>query len=184
MKNQVLSWLTGVITDPVATMREVSGAKPVGWALAVYLAGTLLAALSSGASPLLVALAWPLFAAGGILLLAALFHLTAGVFGGRGTFGGMLSALGFAGFLYFLVPPLNLMAAALGNVWVPLAVTAMAGLMVWTLVLYVIAVKENYGVSAGMSLMVVLTPLILVGLGMVLIWFVVFFLVMLFMYGL
>jgi len=164
LNNRVLSWLTGVISNPVTTFHEISREKPVGWALAVYLAGVLLVLLALDTG-FLFAVFWLFFAVVGIVILAGVFHLAALLLGGRGGYTGMVCALGFAGFLYFLIPPLYLLGVT-GGIPVRLLVFAFTLLiMLWMLILYALGIKENYQLTAGKSVVVALTPLVLAGLS-------------------
>jgi len=168
LNSRVLSWLTGVISEPVFTLQEVSREKPVGWALVIYLAAIFLVLLSFGISPALVMFMWPLLFIGGFIVLGVLYHLAATLLGGSGPFAGGLSALGFSAFLFFLIPPLQFLASAAGPPGRIFAFLAYMFVFLWIMVLYVIGVKENYRLPVGRSIVVVLTPLFLAGVAAVL----------------
>ncbi len=166
MPEGIFDWLYGVIAGPVEALRAVAERRPTGWALAIV-AG--LAALSSTAGmsqadlgafgrtavERIVHTVLP----GGIILSAVVYfvgigilHLAALLFGGKGTFAGLFSAVGFAQFPAMLSLPLMLLGRLGGPAVGALAIVGSAGLSIWVIALGVIALREAHGMSTGAAI--------------------------------
>lgn len=77
-------------------------------------------------------------------------HLVARWLGGRASFSAALSTLGLASTPLLLYAPVYVVAALTGLAG--LALLAMFGLGIWSIVLDVLAVRETYGVSTGRAI--------------------------------
>lgn len=105
---------------------------------------------------------WLLIAAyggGAVILLteAALLHGTARLLGGSGSWKGILAALGFCGI------PANIGTLAGTFAFIlPAGLVGLAAFFsgLWVLVLIVLALQANYGLSIGRSIAAVLLPII------------------------
>lgn len=91
------------------------------------------------------------------ILSAALVHLTAEALGGRGRALSLLALIGIVQLPAVLLAP----AAILGRLISPLVVSlTTAGLSLWTLVLGILAIRENYGFSTGRAVGAMFLPVI------------------------
>lgn len=166
MSEGVFNWLDGVITGPVEALRAVAEKKPVGWALAVIVGTTTLLSTAGLSQANLDALPGIRFEAllctvlTGVIILSAigyfigvgLLHLAALLFGGKGSFAGLFSAVGFAQFPALLLLPLMVLARIGSPVVAGLSIVASAGISVWVAALGVIALREAHGMSTGAAI--------------------------------
>jgi hypothetical protein len=92
---------------------------------------------------------------------AAVWHLIAEFFGGRGTGKGLFVTLGFAHFPQVFIVPLWAFAALLpvSLKTIVMAVAALA-ILCWSLFLTVTAMKEVYQFSTAKAVLVIVTPLL------------------------
>ncbi|MEW6227690.1 MAG: Yip1 family protein [Bacillota bacterium] len=170
MGEGVFDWLYGVITRPVEALRAVAERKPVGWALVIVIGAwvlSLAAGLSQADFSVLervgfedaLSSALGVLVTLGIILAAvvylaglAILHLSARLFGGKGTFAALFCALGFAEFPMVLSVPL----AVLGRIGGPgidaLSSVASLGLTLWVVVLSVIALREAHKLPTGTAI--------------------------------
>ncbi|MDI7277616.1 MAG: Yip1 family protein [Anaerolineae bacterium] len=166
MSEGVFDWLYGVIAGPVEALRDVAERKPVGWALAVIIgigalssmAGVSQASFDALGGIQLEAVLRSLLS-GGIILCAVgyvigvgILHLAALLFGGKGSFAGLFSAVGFAQFPALLSLPLMALGRAGGPVVTGLTVAASVGLSLWVVALSVIALREAHTMSTGAAI--------------------------------
>lgn len=102
------------------------------------------------------------------LVSAAIWHLTAGLAGGRGEVNGLFCALGYAGLPYFFFIPLVAAAQLLpaGARVFALAVGSVM-LILWTISLKVRALQACYGFSDAKALLVFFTPVLALLAGVV-----------------
>lgn len=93
------------------------------------------------------------------LVSSAIWHLTAGLAGGRGEVNGLFCALGYAGLPYLFFIPLAAAAQFLpdGAKGFTLAVGT-AVIILWTVCLKVRAVQACYGFSGAKALLIFLAP--------------------------
>ncbi|MCX7780299.1 MAG: YIP1 family protein [Negativicutes bacterium] len=100
---------------------------------------------------------------------AAIFGLTAELFGGRGSAAGLFAAMGFAHLPRIFAIPLLLAAALVPAGVRPLIMAGTAIIIMgWTIYLDILAIKGAYGVSGAKALLVVLFPIAaLVVLGII-----------------
>lgn len=160
--------LYDVLFQPRTAMRQIAEAKKTGQALAVV--------ILSGIIPIW-AVYFGLKSAGmhqafGVLVVlqlvgslamwvlgAALWHLIAELFGGKGTAVGLLGALGFAHLPRIFIVPLWVLAALLPAGIRPL-IMGLTGLAIaiWVLYLDVTALKEAHSLSGTKAVLVFLAP--------------------------
>ena len=119
----ILEMLEGVIRKPADAMSEIAREKPIGWALGIFAAATLLNSLtfdytdleelvdfSVRTPPVLLLQVGSALA--GLFVSTAILYLLSLIFKGSGSFWSLFSALGFAQFPIFLNP----LGALLGKV--------------------------------------------------------------------
>ncbi|OPY59696.1 MAG: Yip1 domain protein [Pelotomaculum sp. PtaU1.Bin035] len=180
-----LELVYGVLFDPVKTMESVARRPPAGFAfLIVTILGVLgvttglltvsrvFAASLPGAGlgqflPAVRALA-PLGVIFGLLwgyvkwfAYSAVVHLAAELLGGRGSARGVFAAAGLSGLPSIFMVPVDLLAYWLGAG--KLAVTILVGLaglaaLIWSATLLVIGLMQVHGLTAGRSVLAVLSP--------------------------
>jgi hypothetical protein len=198
----LLETAIGVITSPVATMRSLTAAPRLGWAFAVLVAVGILYGIANYAVTDVQA-AWfegfedpaftdpafervmaatlafltPFFVVAGVAFHALILHGIALLFKGRGAYKGMFVGLSFATIPLVFATPAALLAVVLGMAGLVLWWLATFGLSIWSFVLSVFAVRENYGLTTGKAVGVVLVP---VAIGILLVILLVVFLVFLF----
>lgn len=159
----ILEMLDGVIRKPAAAMSAIAREKPLGWALGIFAAATLLSSLTADYSALeelfdlqaiapYMAVVQVISALVGLFIITGLLYLVSLIFKGTGSFWGLFSALGFAQFPIFLNP----VAAVIGKVG-GTAAAVLSGLLsfavvIWVLVLNIIALRESRTISTGASI--------------------------------
>lgn len=160
--------LYDVLFHPRNAMRQIATDKRAGQALVVVLLSSIIPiwAVYFGLKT-----AGMHHAFGGLLAVqifgslavwffgAALWHIIAELFGGKGTAVGLLSALGFAHLPRIFIVPLWVIAALLPDGLRPIAM-GLTGLiiLVWLLYLDVTALQEAHDLSAAKAVLVFLTP--------------------------
>lgn len=99
---------------------------------------------------------------------AAVWHLIAEFFGGRGSAVGLLAALGFAQLPRIFIVPFWVLAALLpaGTGAVTMAVSALA-IGIWTLYLDIAALRGAHGLSGAKAVLVFLTPVLAVAAAVI-----------------
>ncbi|MGE5592875.1 MAG: Yip1 family protein [Betaproteobacteria bacterium] len=161
MSDGVLDWLYGVMVSPVEALRAVAEKKPVGWAFAVVVGAVTLLSCGMLSQANLDALPGVTFEdlLGSVLIGAivastvgyfigvGILHLAALLFGGEGTFAGLVAAMGFAQFPALILLPLMVLARVGGPVVAGLSTVASAGIVVWVAALSVISLREAHGMS-------------------------------------
>lgn len=92
---------------------------------------------------------------------SAFIHLAAELLGGKGVATGVLVVVGLAGIPSILMVPVNLLSLWLGTGG--LIIIALAGLaiLVWSIVLLVIGLKQVHGLTSGRSFLAVVSPFLL-----------------------
>lgn len=179
----LLETAVGVFTSPTQTLRTVTGHPNVWWAITLFVVVGVLTGIASYAQPdvpqdwmrdfdgadqfgefgqtmatiglVLSPITTPLFGA----LIALVLHGMARMFKGEGTYKGMFVGAAFAYLPYSLTLPLQLLGAALGTAGVILAGMIGFGVWIWVVVLTVVAVRENYRLTTGKAVGVVLIPI-------------------------
>lgn len=178
----VFDWLYGVITRPVETLRTVAERKPVAWAI-VILAGSMVLFFVAGSSQMSFGVlnvtvrgapsaffpGWFVLSAVVCLVILMILHLAARLFGGKGSFAGLLSAVGFAQFPMVLSFPLVVLGRIGGCGGEALTILGSLGLALWVIALHVIALREAHklttGAAVGTYVFAIIIPFaVLVGL--------------------
>ena len=176
--NTALNWCVGIFLRPVKTIREIVAARPLKIGFVTLLVITLLSGLFSiglGGSfdpeslsdeeveitAAFTVVGTILFVAG-VLIVGAVFtlvlHVIAKLFGGNGAYAGMLAALLMMSVLNIvqIVPQALALAVSAGDSNSAFgAIASLAGLVVaiWSIVLGVIVIRENYQMSTGLALL-------------------------------
>ncbi len=180
MEDSFIDRLFGVIARPAPTFRAIARQRPVFLGLLVYLGVTVLTMAASfygeesyriiedslaelGLTvPAEYFLYGALFVAlVSIFITTALLHLFARLFGGSGTYFGLLSSYAFANFPMIINVPILFIAGltgVMGNVF-----SGLAGLFIslWVLVLQVLAVRESHGISTWAAIAVYVIHLVI-----------------------
>ena len=167
----------GVFLKPAPTMKSIVRRRPIGWAAViiavVLIAHGLIRATSLEPSDFevdwLQRLYWTLLVIGGpavgmvaVAIFTAVCWGMSRILGGRGSFGGLFSGLGFAFLPAVLTIPLSFMDLqldALGESFSWAAVLVGLAVAVWTIILSVFAVQASSNFSTGRSISVVLVSL-------------------------
>lgn len=197
MQKGILEISIGVLTSPTSTIRSICQERPVGWAIAVYLVVNLVVALASiglagldfpqglglpeggqlfPAFPAAISIllmigmiiGTPIISLLMLAVLTAIWHLAALVLGGKGSYGGLFSGFAFAHLPAIFSAPLAVIGLLPGIVGALLSGLGSIGLGLWSLVLSILAVRENYAVSTGRAILIYILPavILLVPLGL------------------
>jgi hypothetical protein len=184
----LLETTMSVLSQPVPTMRRLTRNPRVGWALIVTVViavGSSLATVAQGgplmgAQPgfapppeleqqlrtmgLVIALAAPVVAVIALAIGAGIVQVSSYLLGGKGSYAGLFTGLGFASIPNVLGIPAMLLPRLLGGAGSALSGLVNLGALVWVLVLSVIAVRENHDFSTGRAVAALLIPVaVLVG---------------------
>lgn len=180
MQKGILEISMGVLTRPTSTIRSICQERPIGWAIVVYLVVNLVVALASiglgdlgfpegsveFSSAILAGISI-VFIIGipiiGLLTLAvftAIWHAVALVLGGKGSYGGLFSGFAFAQLPAIFTAPLAVIGLLPGIIGALLFGLGSIGLGLWSLVLSILAVRENYAVSTGRAILIYLLPVV------------------------
>ncbi len=181
MGDKILDWLSGVFTRPAITLKEIAAARPLGWALFIFLGVVLLNAFASSANQQTrevldqfifttgFTISIPLMVIGALVtaflylvISTGIIHLLARLFKGTGGYGGMLSAFAFASFPQIILAPVNVLTGLIGTAGSILGGLVSFGISVWVLVLQVIAVRESHRLTTGMAILVYLIYFLIV----------------------
>jgi len=160
--------LYDVLFQPGIAMRRIAADRPVAQALVTFFISVLIPtvgmyfAFRSDGMGKLFYIVILLQAIGSFLAWfsgAAILHLIAECFGGRGTALGLFTALGFAHLPRILAIPLVVVAMLLpaGGATVLVAITSLF-ILFWTMALAVIAIKGAHEMSTAKALLALLTP--------------------------
>ena len=166
-----LETCVSVVTSPVAALRQITAARPIGWAFAVITVisiGVMFGQLapSSVVPPeevtwtgqnAVYTVAWAVI--GGPLIGFALLAfvtsaLWAGsrIIGGHGSFGGLFGGAAFAFMPQLVVAPLLLVTRSFNPVGGALSWVLGLGSVVWVMVLLTIVVRESNAFSTGKAI--------------------------------
>jgi hypothetical protein len=190
LKDQSLfDLLYGVIIRPVATFKYLSVKKPWIMATVLYVVIAFISAIAGvpgqqdqlseltklsnnsdiniGAIAIVaLVVVLPIFSFIGLFFIGGIYHLLAKAFKGDGSYKGIISALGFAGFpsivstpfslLYFIGGPIGKIVAVATTLSISFAVG------IWVLILNILAIRENYRLSTGKAVAVCLIPVAVV----------------------
>ncbi|MCL0060027.1 YIP1 family protein [Dehalococcoidia bacterium] len=174
MQEDILETLIGVLARPTSTIHSICQQRPIGWAIIVYLVVSLVSAITwieTGFYDLegmgLPDLGMPGILVGSLIIniitlviFTAICHLVASLLGGRGSYSGLFSGFGFASVPGIFVAPLAVIGM-LPMVGPLLSVLGNFGVIVWSLVLSILAIRENYLISTGRAILIVLIVLLL-----------------------
>lgn len=190
-----LDLIYGVLFDPRVTFRRVALQPPIGPAIFIFtlvnlvgatmgvFAGYRLAIHGPGTPGMhmawLMQAAGPVMAATGLifqylkwLVVSAVMHFAAELFGGRGRAVGILSVTALASLPALVLAPVDLILLSLGARGLSVAgIVALTGLgsFVWSVILVVLGLREVYGFSTGRAILAVfLPPAVLVVAGIIL----------------
>ena len=168
---EFLEKLYDVLFHPVAAMRKIAAEAKIGQAAAAFFLSVLIPAwamyfgLKSAAITAWGNIFILLEVVGSLLIWwfsAAFFHLIAELLGGQGKAKGLLSCMGF-GYIprIFIVPfwvMASLMPEGARTIFLGLSMLLVS---VWTLVLQVIAIREAHQLTNAKSIIVLLSPVLL-----------------------
>ncbi|MBP1763449.1 MAG: Yip1 protein [Firmicutes bacterium] len=175
-----LDILYDVLFHPAVAMRTIASEKRLGYSLGVFLLSVFVPAWASYFGLQSVdfsVVAW--FVIIGQILIslvfwivgAGFFGLIAELLGGHGTAAGLLAAMGFSHFPRIFIAPLLVFASLLPRTVQALFLALFVSVtVVWTLILYIIAIREAYLLSTLRAVMVLITPLaVIFGIGIVIV---------------
>ncbi|MEW6724119.1 MAG: YIP1 family protein [Bacillota bacterium] len=165
----ILELIGGTLSAPRETLRRAAAERPLWLAGAVLVvstaAGALPAAIAGLMTPIGPVLANPstlvvirlALALAGWLLWGAVVHATAGLLGGRGSVGSLLSGLALASAPQLLRPALSFInLTPLASAWLGVRVL----LVLWTLGLQVLSVHEAEGLPTQRAALAVALPVL------------------------
>jgi hypothetical protein len=173
MEKGILDTLVGVLARPASTIRSVCEQRPIGWAIIVYLVISVVTAVTIidprmleelglpevGMPAMLVGI--PIINIVTLVIFTAIAHLVASLLGGKGNYWGLFSGFGFAALPNIFAAPLAVIGL-LPMVGTLLSVLGSLGIMVWSIVLTILAVRENYLVSTGRrAILILLLPTVI-----------------------
>jgi len=166
--------LYDVLFQPAIGMQHIAQRKDVGQAVVVFLLSILIPiwALYFGLKTTNMFVMFNMMIVVKILASivmwitgAAIWHLIAEFFGGQGTAVGLFTALGFAHApRIFIVPLWALIAVMPANSKTMLMTIAVLAVLLWSLSLDVVAIKEVHQLSAAKAVLVFITPILFVGI--------------------
>jgi len=173
MEKGILETLVGVLARPASTIRSICEQRPIGWAISVYLVVGLVSTvvwIETGFLDLegmgLPDLGMPVILVGTLVfsvvmlvVFTGICHLSASLFGGKGSYAGLFSGFAFANLPGVFAAPLAVVGM-LPVVGALLAGLGSFGVVVWSLVLSILAVRENYLVSTGRAVLIILLPFV------------------------
>lgn len=187
MQKGILEISMGVLTKPTPTIRSICQERPIGWAIVVYLVVNLVVALASiglgdlefpgggelssaflAGISILFLIGFPIIGLLTLAVLTAIWHAVASVLGGKGSYCGLFSGFAFAHLPAIFTAPLALIGLLPGIIGALLFGLGSIALGLWSLVLSILAVRENYAVSTGRAILIYLLPavILLVLLGL------------------
>jgi hypothetical protein len=173
MEKDIIDTLVGVLVRPTSTIRSICEQRPIGWAVVVYLVVGLITTITMVDPGMLEELGLPELGMAEILVgsliasivmlvvLTAIGHLLAtSLLGGRGSYWGLFSGFAFAALPGIFAVPLAVIGLLpiVGDLLFDLGTF---GIAVWSLVLNILAVRENYLVSTGRAILIYLPVFIL-----------------------
>lgn len=178
----LLETAVSVVTRPAPTMRRLTSDPKVGWAIVVVLLVSLASAIvtalqpettvapgftpqsrfqtedMAGAIGAIIVILGPLVTLGVTAITAAILLGTSRLLGGRGGYAGLFTGVGFANIPNVFGVPAQLLPLALGAAGGVLAALVGFGILIWTFVLHVLAVRESNDFSTGRAVAAVLIP--------------------------
>ncbi|MDP2211225.1 MAG: Yip1 family protein [Candidatus Aquicultor sp.] len=181
-KRTVTELLYGVIVKPVATLRYVAERRLIWASLLIYITIAWLGAIASipgslnsfeqlpnmGALPALfnprsiiifTVVGTPFFSVFSMFISAGILHIIALPLKGKGAFWGLFSVIGFAGFPSIMATPFGLLDYFTGFGTSLYALITLP-FTIWTIVLTIIGIRENYNFSTARAVWTFFIPLI------------------------
>ena len=175
----LLDWYVGLITRPIVTLREIARERPVGLGfltVLIVVAANGLISFGLGINPetfepfsdeevsigLGVAIIGALLFVGYVAVLLGFFsviiHLISKLFGGDGAYRGILAGLMFLSILSLIPVVPNLLDVLVrgdddSSVFAAIGTVAGLAVAVWSIILTVILIRENYQIGAGMAVL-------------------------------
>lgn len=166
--------LYDILFQPAIGMKIIAEQKNVGQAVVVFTLSVMMpigalcfGLMTTGMSTMVNMMI--IFKILGSLVIwiigAAIWHLVAEFFGGKGTAVGLLAALGFAHApRIFIVPLWALIAVMPPSNKTLLMTMSVLVVMLWSLFLDLVAIKEIHQLSMSKAVLVLVTPLLFVGI--------------------
>ena len=189
----ILETAVSVVTQPVVTLRRVTQQQRVSWAivLVAVLSGAGAIVESAKLSPsdfaidpsdaadsfeggarigLVVGavILGPLVGLIATALFSGVVHLVGKLLGGSGTFAGLFVGVAFASVPSAIGLPAALLPLVIGSAGGTLSGLVQLCVGVWSIVLVVIAVRENYDFTTGRAVVALLVPVGVLVLGLIL----------------
>ena len=162
--------LYDVLFQPRIAMQTIAAKRNVGQAIAVFLLSILIPiwamyfGLQTTGMGNMIQFVIGFKVLGSIIMWfmgAAVWHLIAEFFGGKGTALGLFSTLGFAHFPHLLIVPLWVFAALMpANVKTTIMVVSVFGILLWSCFLMIVGLKEVYQFSTAKAVLVLVTPIL------------------------
>lgn len=166
--------LYDILFQPITGMKNIGARKNLGQAFAVFLLSILVPiwalyfGLKATDLSTMIQVMIALKILGSIVMWvmgAALWHLVAEFFGGQGSAIGLFAALGFAHLpRIFIVPIWALITVMPPSSKTLLMTIGVLAVLVWSLSLDVVAIKEVHQLSTPKAVLVLITPLLVVGI--------------------
>jgi len=166
--------LYDTLFQPAIGMKNIAERKNVGQALVVVLLSILIPiwalylGLKTADMSTIFNIMIVLKTLGSIVMWimgAAIWHLIAELFGGQGSAVGLFAALGFAHAPRIFIVPLWALIAVMPTSSTTLLMTiAVLVIMLWSLSLDVVAIKEVHQLSTSKAVLVIITPMLVVGI--------------------
>ncbi|MBS3908736.1 MAG: YIP1 family protein [Actinobacteria bacterium] len=180
-KRTTTELLYGVIANPVETLRYVAKHKLVAAGILIYVAVAWIGAFASIPGSLnsfeqipeisglpmfsprsiivFTIVGTPFFSLLWLVVYAGILHLIASLLKGKGEFPGLVSAVGFASFPMIISTPFSLLDYVMG-IGISLYGLISLPFTIWTIVLTIIGVRENYNFSTARAVWTFFIPLI------------------------
>lgn len=187
-KKGLFELLYGVISKPTETLRYTVEKKPVAQAILLFVAMMWVVAIAgipstyyqfrlmpdpTGESAFIARVliiisivAAPFLAVLNLTIFSAIYHGVAKLFKGEGTYGSMVSSIGFASFPRLFETPFSLFVLFGGRLGGSGVFFAMLGLYslvslafrIWSIFLKVIAIRESHNISTGKATLSYIIP--------------------------
>lgn len=180
-KRTITELLYGVIAGPVAALRYIVKNKPVATGILIYIAVAWIGAFASvpgslnsfeqipelsgmpmfnpRAIVIFTVVGAPFFSLIWLVIYAGILHLIASLLKGKGDYAGLVSTIGFASFPMIISTPFSLIDYAIG-LSISLYGIISLPFTIWTIVLTIIGIRENYNFSTARAVWTFFIPLI------------------------
>lgn len=180
-KRTITELLYGVIAGPVDTLRYIVNNKPVAAGILIYMAVAWIGAFASipgslnsfeqipelsgmpmfnpRAIIIFTIVGAPFFSLIWLVIYAGILHLIASLLKGKGDYAGLVGAIGFASFPMIISTPFSLIDYAIG-LSISLYGIISLPFTIWTIVLTIIGIRENYNFSTARAVWTFFIPVI------------------------